>query len=80
MGAGRGPVGGPKPKPADDSPALKDYEYNSKCNLINLVWGYIYNKLLIMIVDDSTHKPQLKNGINEEEEGKSTRFFHKYSR
>jgi len=37
MGAGRGPVGGPKPKPADDSPALKDYEYNSKCNLINLV-------------------------------------------
>lgn len=36
MGAGRGPVGGPKPKPADDSPALRDYEYNSKCNLNNL--------------------------------------------
>jgi hypothetical protein len=38
MGAGRGTVGGVKPKPADDSPALKDYEYNSKCNLNKLVF------------------------------------------
>ena len=41
MGAGRGTVGGPMPKPTDDSPALRDYEYNSKCNLINFSTEYI---------------------------------------
>ncbi len=38
LGAGKGQVGGPVPKPPiDDSPELRDSEYISKCNLIKLV-------------------------------------------